>query len=365
MLPVLDAAEPLTAELFARLLEDWLPHAAAAGITALFDAGMPPVGDDPSALAGLYSALDAQGRLPFRVVISHLVKGAPIDGAVRATLEEATRFDTRLLRGGVLKILGDGTVEGHTAHLLAPYADRPDSVGESALTPPQWQQLVSEADAAGIDLHIHAIGDATVRQALDAIEAAIASNPPRERRHTLAHLQFVDDADLPRFATLGVIAQFSANWLAVDPGTAVVTSRVGTERAGRQYLIGRLLDSGATVSFGTDWPAASGYSTYRPLDAIESAVTRRALGDPDAAQLPPGGECLSLAQALHASTLAPARQLRLDHVVGSLEVGKAADLIVLRDNLFELPAHRIAATPIDMTMVDGRFTHGGPPNPMA
>ena len=147
------------------------------------------------------------------------------------------------------------------------------------------------------------------------------ANPPRDRRHTIAHLEFVDDADLPRFAELGVIAQFSPNWIAVDPSLETIRTRVGPDRAGRQYLIRSILEHGAEVTFGTDWPAAGWFSTCRPLDAIESSVTRRALGDPDAPALGPDDERLELAQALRANTIGPARQLRLDHLVGSLEVG--------------------------------------------
>lgn len=360
MLPLADAVEPITAELFGRMVGDWLPAAAAAGITAVFEAGMPPAGADPGALAEVYTTLEAQGRLPFRVVLSHFVKGPPIENVVDQVLAQRRGYDTELVRGGVLKIVGDGTVEGHTGYLLNPYTDKPDSCGQSALTDDQWRCLVTEADAAGIDVHIHAVGDATARCALDAIEAAIAANPPRDRRHAIAHLQIVDESDLPRFAELGVIAQFSPNWIAVDPSLETIRTRLGDERVSRHYQLRSILEGGAAISFGTDWPAAGWFSTYKPLDALESAVTRRTLGDPGAAVMAPADERLELAQALEANTLSSARQLRLDHLVGSLQVGKRADLVVLRENLFDIPSHRIASTPIDMTMMNGRFTHGDP-----
>lgn len=359
-LPIADAVEPITADLFGRMVADWLPAAAAAGITAVFDAGMPPAGGDPGALAEVYTDLEAQGRLPFRVVLSHLVKGPPIDAAVARTLAMRDRFSTELVRGGVLKIVGDGTVEGYTGYLLAPYSDKPDSVGQSALSDDDWRRVVAVADAADIDIHIHAIGDATARVALDAIEAAIEANPARDRRHTIAHLQLVDEADLPRFAELGVIAQFSPNWIAVDPSIETIRARLGDERLSRHYLLRTILEYGATISFGTDWPAAGWFSTYKPLDAVESAVTRRTLGEPDAPVMAPADQRLDLAQALQANTLAAARQLRLDDLVGSLELGKRADLVVLRDNLFGVPSHRIASTPVEMTMMNGRFTYGDP-----
>jgi len=360
MLSVLSAVEPLTPDVLSGLFAGWAEKAAGAGITALFDAGMPPAEGDPDGLADIYTDLEARGRLPFRVVVSHLVKEPPLDGAVAAVLGLRERLGTELVSGGVMKILGDGTLEGHTAYLMEPYADRPDSVGQTPFTERQWHRLIAEADAAGLDVHVHALGDRTVRIALDAIEAAIAANPERDRRHTIAHLELVDDADLPRFGRLGVIGQFSANWMAADPSnTGTTLDRCGPARYRTIYRPRALIDGGATIAFGSDWPAASWFSTYKPLDAIETAVTRQSVGRPDMAVLEPARERLDLAQALHAATLGAARQLRLDHLVGSVQPGKRADLVVLRSNLFEIDPHHIAATPVDMTMMNGRFTHGG------
>ncbi len=360
ILGILGAVEPVTTELLAGLFNDWAPKAAAAGITALFDAGMPPAEGDPDGLAGIYTDLEARGGLPFRVVVSHMVKEPPIEDEVAAVLRLRERLGTELVRGGVMKILGDGTLEGHTAYLMEPYADLPDSVGQSPFSEKQWHRLIGEADAAGLDVHVHALGDRTVRIALDAIEAAIAANPARDRRHTIAHLELVSDADLPRFGRLGVIGQFSANWMAADPSnTGTTLDRCGPARFGTIYRPRALLDCGATIAFGSDWPAAGWFSTYKPLDAIETAVTRQSVGSPEMAVLEPADQRLDLAQSLHAATLGAARQLRLDHLVGSVRPGKLADLVVLRHNLFEIESHRIAATPVDMTMMNGRFTHGG------
>jgi predicted amidohydrolase YtcJ len=360
MLQLIGAVDPLTPGSLAQAFTRWAFKAAAAGITAIFDAGMPPVEGDPDGLATIYTDAEARGELPFRVVVSHLCKEPPIDGAVAATERLRDRLGTELVRGGVLKILGDGTLEGHTGYLFDPYADRPDSFGLTPFTEEQWHRLIAEADAAGIDVHIHSIGDRTTRIALDAIEAAIGKNRPRDRRHTIAHLELVDEEDLPRFGRLGVIGQFSANWMAADPGnTGITLDRCGPDRYRTIYRPRTVLDGGATISFGTDWPAASWFSTYKPLDAIETAVTRRSVGQPDMPVLEPAGECLDLDAALRAATLGPARQLRLDDLVGSIEPGKRADLVVLGRNLFEVPPHEIAATPVDMTMMNGRFTHGG------
>ncbi|HEY8516920.1 MAG TPA: amidohydrolase [Candidatus Binatia bacterium] len=361
LLPIVNAIVPLTRETVDPLFAAWAARAAAAGITTVFDAGAPPLGDDPEGMLQVYTDFAREGRLPFRVVASHALKEAPVDHAVARVKELDRRFSHGVVQARVLKIIGDGTAEGYTAWLIEPYADKPDDVGKSPFSVEEWKKVVREADAAGIDLHIHAIGERTTRVALDAIEEAVRVNPPRDRRHTLAHLVYVEDEDIPRFGKLGVIAQFSGNWFSADPATVeIALERYGPERQKKTFRARSILDTGGEISFGTDWPAAGYFSTFKPLDSLQVAVTRQLVGKPDAPVLPPLDQKLDLAQAIRANTLGAARQLRLDHQIGSIEVGKRADLVVLERNLFELDPHDLAKTRVDMTMVDGRFTHGAP-----
>ena len=344
----------------AKLLADWLPKASAAGITSVYDAGVPPIGSDQGAIIAVYSELEKQGRLPFRVVASYLLKAPPIGDAVSSTQALSRRFDSELVQARVLKMLGDGTPGGYTAWLTEPYADKPDSIGTSPFSLAEWTSLIRDADRAGIDVHVHACGERAAHVALDAFEAAIAANGPRDRRHAIAHNVLTDDVDIPRFGRLGVFAQFSANWMSADPDTVDSLTRLyGPARQSKIYRPKSILAAGGAVTFGSDWPAAGYVSTYRPLDAIQVAVTRKLVGKPDAPALGPAAERLDVAEAIHAATLAGARQIRLDDRVGSIEPGKRADLIVLRTNLFDVPPHAIAATPVDMTMMNGRVTHGG------
>jgi predicted amidohydrolase YtcJ len=222
----------------------------------------------------------------------------------------------------------------------------------------QWMKMIHDAEAAGIDVHVHACGEGTTRLALDAFEAAIAARPGYDRRHSIAHLVLVDDADIPRFAKLGVNAQFSANWMSADPDTVdILLERYGAERQRKIYRPRSILNAGGTISFGTDWPAAGYFATYKPLDSIQIAVTRQLIGVPDARVLDPVDERLDLAQAIHANTMGAAYQLRLEQQIGSIEVGKRADLVVLEKDLFAVDPHDIAKVRVDMTMMNGRFTH--------
>ncbi|MHA0287920.1 amidohydrolase [Mycobacterium sp. C3-094] len=358
VLGIVNAIEPISPETMKTLLIGWLPKASAAGITTVFDAGVPPIGDDQGALIALYTDVEKQGALPFRVVASYSVKSPPVDNAVAELTGIRDRIATDLVTVGVVKVIGDGTQGGYTAWLIEPYADKPDSTGGSPFTEQQWRQLVGEVDAAGFDVHVHACGERTVRVALDAVEAAIAANPPRDRRHTIAHLVYVQDPDNQRFGELGVIAQFSANWLSADPDTLQnMAARYGKPRADLMYRPQDVLRSGGRISLGTDWPAAGYFSTYKPLDSIQIGVTRQLIGQPDAPVLVPVEQKLTVAEAVHANTLGAAHQLRLDDQVGSLEVGKRADLIVLDRNLLEIDPHDIHAATVTTTMMNGTVVH--------
>lgn len=125
VLGIVDAVEPNSAQTMETLLESWLPKASAAGITSLFDAGVPPIGDDQGKLISLYADVEARDMLPFRVVASYSVKSPPVDDVVARLTDIREQISTDLVQVGVVKIIGDGTQEGYTAWLLEPYADKP------------------------------------------------------------------------------------------------------------------------------------------------------------------------------------------------------------------------------------------------
>jgi predicted amidohydrolase YtcJ len=362
-------AASLTGRMVSTALADWLPKAAAEGITSLFDAGIELMADSDG--LGLYESIERAKRLPCRIVACYRYDDPALDPMPRVRrLRDRAR--TEFVRADVLKIVLDGTEAQYTAALIKPYADRPGVRGNLVLNRGLTRDTVIRADAEGFDVTFHAFGDRAVRLALDSIEASIRANGERERRHTIAHLSVVSDNDLPRFADLGVVAQFPAQCAVPDAFWKTVTSaRLGRGRADSTYRIGSLLRSGAIVSFGTGWPAAAHRSTFRPLDAIETAVTRRPLGSHADAPLPPADEAITLAQGIVANTLSAARQLRLDHKVGSIAIGKRADLVVLDRDIFKRPSHRIHEAQVELTMMNGVVRHqkrsslGLPPLPPA
>jgi len=352
-----NAIEPFSLEYVAESVAAWLPAASAAGITTVFDAGMQIVPDAEG--FGIYAGLERAGKLPFRVVGSHYHNNPAVDPVpvIQALRRE---FNSELVKASVLKLNIDGGDSQRTAAFLAPYADAPQTSGDTLLPPELFADIIRRADLAGIDVHVHSYGDRGTRLSLDAFEAAIKANPARDRRNALAHLFLIAPEDIPRFATLGVVGQFSTQWAVPDTSQAIARARLGQPRCDRLYQWGSVLRHGGVLSLGTDWPAAGYYSTYRPLDAIEAATTRREFDKPQGPQLAPAEEVIPLAAALKAATMGPAHQLGMERDVGSIEVGKFADLVVMGRNLFEIPSHDIHGTRVVMTVMNGRVTHDVP-----
>jgi len=204
----------------------------------------------------------------------------------------------------------------------------------------------------GLQIHTHAIGDAAIRAALDAYEYARDANGPNDNRHQIVHLQLIDDEDIPRFAELGVAADFQCMWCYPDIYIDYAVDVVGADRVQRFYPVRRVAETGALVVGGSDWDVRS----LNPLDAIETAITRRDPFENDGPVLGVNEE-IDLATALDMYTRNAAYVMRLEEQTGSLEVGKRADMIVLDRNLFEIPPGEINEARVVMTMLDGNVVY--------
>jgi len=332
---------------------------AAAGLTGHYDPGVFVfdelfVFDERDAWEMLCD-LDRQGLLKLRVTASKVSVFDPVDCVEILSAAEKEHRSPKV-RVNTLKMFVDGVTEAHTSAYLEPYDDRPDTTGPLASSEEDLFRWATETDAAGLICHFHALGDRAVRVALDAIEAAREANGDSGVIHAICHAALIDPIDLPRFRELGVVYQTSGQWIAMDPFNDVMVSRLG-ERALRQYPVRTAADMGVVVTLGTDYPASSYVSTYRPLVQIESAVTRRLAGDTTSDPLPPIEEALPLPEAIRALTASSAYQLGMGDFTGTLRPGMQADLVVLGRNLFDIPPHEIASTPVVLTMVGGETTH--------
>jgi predicted amidohydrolase YtcJ len=271
-----------------------------------------------------------------------------------ATRERVATAAPGRLTAGTVKFFADGVIESGTGAMLEPYCDCPHSKGLPNWDAEELGLAVAAVDALGLNPHVHAIGDAAVRMALDAIEHAGAVNGPRDRRPTIAHAQLVDDADLGRFAELGVIANFEPYWAKFDScQTELTAPRLGPVRTDRQYLMRSVLATGATVSFGSDWPV----STHAPLAGIQVAVTRQMAEGPFTDPWLPE-ERLSVEQALVAYTSAVAFQTG-DARGGVLRPGARADVVLLARDPRMVPPMEIEQIEVLGTWCDGHRVHGG------
>ena len=254
------------------------------------------------------------------------------------------------LRTGMLKGYTDGTLGSRTAYMLEPFADDHATHGLAQYTDAQLDSLVTAADAAGLQVILHAIGDAANRQALDAFERAARANGTRGRRHRVEHAQVLDRADVPRFARLGVIASMQPTHATSDMRWA--ETRIGRERAVEGAYVWRsLLDAGATVIFGTDFAV----EPMAPVEGIYSAVTRQSREEPGT---PPGGwlpeQRLSREEAIRLYTAASAYGEWQEGRKGTLRPGMLADLVVWDRDLLTVPEAEILRASPDLTVVDGR-----------
>jgi predicted amidohydrolase YtcJ len=262
-------------------------------------------------------------------------------------------------RARTVKIMQDGVCENFTAAVLDPYLGpdgRPtDDHGISFVDPSVLNEAVTRLDTEGFQVHVHAIGERAVREALDAFEAARAANGPSAGRHHIAHIQVIHPDDLPRFHQLDVIANAQPLWAAHEPQMDELTIPfLGPQRAAWQYPFRDLEAAGATIAFGSDWPVSS----PDPLDLIHVAVNRIE-PDRDPRRTEPflPDQRLSLGTALAAATVGGAYVNHLDQETGTIEIGRAADLVVLDRDLFTVPPERIAETEVLLTVVDGEVVH--------
>jgi len=354
MLVARHAPAPSNAEIKAAIVRS-IALANSFGITSVHDANV------AEALLAPYLELDRENALHARVTIAAQVDATlPDVAAVPAELARIERLREQY-RGTRLKItaakLGaDGALEAQTAALLEPYVGGADN-GPTFMKPDVFEAMLVALDRAGVQAHVHSIGDRAARMSLDAVAAARAANP-NGPMHQLAHLQLVHPADIARFEPLRVAANIQGLWAYRDEETIeLVEPKIGPERAARLYPLGSMMRAGATLVGGSDWSVTS----MNPLAAIEVAVTRRGARQPAGpAWLPQ--EVVTLDAMLLAYTINGARLQLHEDEVGSIAVGKAADLVVLNRNLRAIPAVDINTARVRYTFVDGVEVYAARPS---
>ncbi len=328
------------------------------GITAVQAVAEADAGSAADSTASLSTYLEAEkrGRLTARVVAALGTDSGRGPEQVDDLVKLRSKFTTSRVKPVAAKIFADGVIEPRTAAMLEEYTDRPGWRGEPNFSPEALTALVGRLTEADFNVHIHAIGDRAVRIGLDAFEAAQAKATIRGLRHQMAHLQVIDPADITRFRSLGVIANFQALWAYADDYIVDMTwGGLGPERSRWLYPIGSVVRAGGMLALGSDWSVSS----PNPLEAIQVAVTRQGLSEPKRAPMVPE-EAIDLPTALAGYTIGSAYANNLEKETGSIEVGKAADLVVLSKNLFDVPASEIAKQTVLLTLLEGEPVYRAP-----
>jgi predicted amidohydrolase YtcJ len=328
-----------------RALDAAMRHVAAQGVTTAHHMGS---WDDLAVLERAHRAGRLRTRLYAAVPLATWER-------LRDTVAARGRGDD-WLRIGALKAFVDGSLGSHTAAMLEPFTDAPGDRGLLVTPPESLHAWVKGADAAGLHVLVHAIGDRAIRTQLDLFARVAQENGPRDRRFRIEHAQHVHPADLPRFRQLGVIASMQP-YHAIDDGRWA-DRVIGPERAKGTYAFRSLLDHGATLAFGSDWFVAP----PTPLEGIYAAVTRRTL---DGAH--PDGwvpeQKIGVEEALRAYTAGGAHAGFEEAGRGTLERGKLADFVLIDRDLTRIPPEQIRDARVTMTVIGGRvvFERGASP----
>ncbi|MCY3744660.1 MAG: amidohydrolase [Acidobacteria bacterium] len=304
-----------------------------------------------------YVGFGADGELPLRVWYGAFGAEDRVDelaGArddARSALATVTAERGPTFEVGYAKLMADGVLSARTAALLAPYADAPDESGFMVTEFDDLAGAVTRIHEAGFPVAIHAIGDRAVRVSLDAFERAASSGPRPGLADRIEHIEVLDPEDAPRFEELGVLASFNPHHC-ITGIDVYNTDRLGESRAAWSFAWGAVRDAGATLVFGSDWATA-------PLDPLRqlyaATVREKPAGGPPGGWYP--GQRVSWREALTAYTLAPAAASGWDGEIGSIEVGKWADFVVLNAAVPDPPDASILDLRVDSTWLGGASTY--------
>ncbi|MFM7655195.1 MAG: amidohydrolase [Paracoccaceae bacterium] len=318
-----------------------LAHCAAHGITSMVNM------DGNRYTCVLLKEMHDEGRLTARVVVPfHMKPHMELSELERASAM-AAEFTGDWVRSGFVKMFMDGVVDSRTAYMLNAYPGTMER-GEALFELERFKDICTEIDRRGLQIAVHAIGDAAVRQTIDGYEAAQQRNGKRDSRHRIEHIELIDRADVPRLGALGITASVQPPHPpgAMDFPMSTMDSVFHKARWVDAYLWKTLRDHGAPLAFASDWPVTD----VSVMRGIQAAMTRKPYAGA-------GDERVSLMDTLYAYTAGGAWAGHLEDVTGTLRPGMAADLVMIDGDIEAIPADQIGQTGIALTVSGGRITH--------
>lgn len=358
----------VTPEQFLEAFDEFQKLCASYGVTAMNDggaSGLPVVGAD-AATARWEALLDHSkaGKMTMRVAVPRF--GGPLnkEGGEKmvAILDEYSKKETDDVRFGQIKITIDGVPEGKSALLMEPYAPEAgmdeDYVGPVPCTQEDLNDFVEVIDAAGYQVLTHSMGDGACHMSVQAFDNAAKANGKRDARHVIVHATLMDPADIKKAGELGVYAATQPVWFYVEPQFGALELQMfGEERFWREYVARDMVDAGMTLTGSADYAVTT---DFRPLTGIEIGVTQ---GSPYPDQQGKAEfvrnkkQVLSVMEMLKVYTINCAKQAFMEDIVGSIEVGKKADFVVLAQDITKIDPLDISETEIVQTIFDGKIIY--------
>lgn len=321
-----------------------LAHCARHGITSMVNM------DGNLYTLELLRSLQRAGQLTARVKVPfHFKPHMELSELERATAMSRD-FNDEWLSSGFVKMFMDGVMDSRTAFMLNDYPGHPGERSVPLFPGPRFNQIATEVDRRGLQIAVHAIGDAAVRTTIDGYEAAQRANGRRDSRHRIEHIELIDPADIPRLGDLGITASVQPVHApgAMDFALEPTIHTVGMARLKDAYLARTLAEAGAAVAFASDWPVTD----INVLRGIQAALTRPTFNGPGA-----GDQSVGLMETLRAYTAGGAWAAHWDQLTGTLKPGMAADIVVLSGDIEQTAAGQIAELDIALTIAGGRITY--------
>ena len=325
-------------------LQRWIDFSVEHGVNAVFDAGIPGFNAFNERIYQHLREMDRQGKLPVYVDGCYVISSArEVEEGLKELKRMNREYNTEHLKVHTLKIFIDGTLKLHTAAMVEPYADIPEK-GITALNKEEFADLLKKLNEEGLDLHLHTVGDAASRVVLDGVELARRELGDSFRvKVTCAHLWVQDDADMDRFAKLGVVANFTPAWHSGNIGGnpyELWDSLMGEKRASNMYRCRTLWDTGALVAWSSDDISYEDFKTWNPYLGMEVGMTRWTTEKtmaPDynrtVSAFVPLNEVMSIEEMILGYTINGAKQLGIEAEKGSITAGKDADFLVFDNDL--------------------------------
>lgn len=349
---------PYTVENMQAAYEEFQKYCHSVGITGLTNINLSGVErEHAEALHNMDEAGDLHLRQRF------LVWATPNSdyGAVKEKLDAVKEYESDMFTTGTVKIVYDGVTEGATAIMLEPYEPAAghgdDWHATSDWGKDEFNKLVSDLDKNGYQVHVHAIGDGAVRDSLDAYELAQSDNGERDARHTMVHVCAITEEDIERAAKLDVISCLQFLWMYDDPLCKLESAFIGRERAMAMYPSKNMLEAGCLISGGSD----GAVTPYDKRLEIETGITRNnpfpEEEDTDMTRWPEQG--LTAYQMLEIYSKNVAHENWMEDIIGTVEVGKKADLVVFENNLLKIDPTEISDTAVVYTISNGDIVYEG------